>query len=112
MKRRTLLAGGVAVAAGGAALGHFTGLFGGYAPTPYDDLLGPLKARPAAILLGRQMADTADAATLADALRGRGAQNGLQAAAQADIAAGRMAEVAGWIVPRSVAQMAALAAKA
>ena len=53
MKRRTILAGGAAAVAAGAMLWHFTG-FGGYAPTPYDDLLDQLGARDQAMVLGRK----------------------------------------------------------
>lgn len=110
MKRRTILAGGAAAVAAGAMLWHFTG-FGGYAPTPYDDLLDQLGARDQAMVLGRKAIDTPDAATLAADLRAAIGTGGLQAAAESDIAAGRMTELDGWILPQTVAQMAILAAK-
>ena len=112
MKRRGVIAGGaVAVAAVAAGVWRL-GLFQQYAPTPYDDLLEQLDARDQAIALGKQVTDAPAARTLADELRGHIGPQGLSAAAMGDITAGRMREVAGWIVPQSVALMAALAARA
>jgi hypothetical protein len=111
MKRRGVIAGGVAAAVVAAGVWRL-GLLRQYPPTPYDDLLEQLTERDQAIVLGKRVADAPDARTLADELRGHIEPEGLGAAVRGDIAAGRMSEVAGWIVPRSVAQMAALAAKA
>lgn len=111
MKRRTVIAGGAVAAA--AAVGAWRlGLFQQYAPTPYDDLLEQLGERGQAVVLGKQVTDAPDARALADELRSHIGPEGLSAAVMGDIAADRMSEVAGWIVPLSVAQMAALAAKA
>lgn len=112
MKRRTVIAGvaaaGVAVAAG---LYRFTGLFAKhYAPTPYDDLLGQLVDREQAARLGAKVAGGAKAAALAARLRPSLA-GGLAKAAAADIQAGRVQEVDGWLLPDSVALLSALAAK-
>jgi len=112
MKRRGVIAGG-AVAVAVVATGVWRlGLFQQYAPTPYDDLLEQLDARDQAIILGKLVTDAPDARALADELRGHIGPQGLSAAAMGDIAADRMREVAGWIVPQSVALMAALAARA
>lgn len=111
MKRRTMIAGG-AVAGLAAAGAWRLGLLGGYAPTPYDDLLDQLDARDDAILLGQKATDMPEARALADELRSHIGEAGLAAAVSGDIIAGRMTEVAGWILPQTVAQMAALAAKA
>ena len=111
MRRRSVIAGG-AVAAVVVATGVWRlGLFQQYAPTPYDDLLEQLDARDQAIVLGKQVTDAPEARALADELRSHIGPQGLRAAVMGDIAADRMIEVAGWIVPQSVAQMAALAAK-
>jgi hypothetical protein len=114
MKRRTLIVGGgVAVAiAATASLWRFTSLFRSYAPTPYDDLLGELDNRDQAIVLGKRVLDMPDAQVLAEELRTRLGDGGLNMAAMGDVAANRLTEVDGWILPRSVAQLSALAAKA
>jgi hypothetical protein len=114
MRRRTLIVGGGTAGAIAAVAGlwRFTGLFRSHAPTPYDDLLDQLDDRDQAIVLGKQVPDMPDARTLAGELRARLGNGGLGKAAMADVAAGRMTEVDGWIVPRSVAQLAALAARA
>ena len=114
MKRRTLIAGataaGVALAAG---LYRFTDLFvKHYPPTPYDDVLAALVDREEAARLGALIQDAPPAGTLAVKLRGMLKPNGLSGAMASDIAAGRLAEVDGWVVPESVALLSALAAKA
>jgi hypothetical protein len=53
-----------------------------------------------------------DAQVLAEELRTRLGDGGLNMAAMGDVAANRLTEVDGWILPRSVAQLSALAAKA
>jgi hypothetical protein len=112
MKRRTMIAGvaaaGVAVAAG---LYRFTGLFAKhYAPTPYDDLLGQLVDRDQAARLGAKVAGGAKAPALAARLR-PSLTGGLARAVLADIQAGRVQEVDGWMLPDSVALLSALAAR-
>ena len=110
--RRDLLAGFVAAGAAVAAgLYRFTDLFvKHYAPTPYDDVLARLIDRDQAIRLGAAMPGTLEPKMLAARLR-TGLAPGLAAAAEADIAAGRMMEVKGWLLPESVALLAALASR-
>ena len=113
MRRRGLIAGvaaaGAAVAAG---LYRFTDLFvKHYQPTPYDDVLAVLTDREQAARFGASLAATADAKSLAEKLRPVLKSGGLDAAVKADIAADRLTEVGGWVVPESVALLSALAAK-
>jgi len=112
MKRRAILAGlaGLLLAAGGAAW-KFR-LFGKhYPPTPYDDLLGQINDREPAIVFGMAARKVMPgAASIAAQLRRDGQP--LSQRAQAEPAEAKVAEVAGWIVPRSVALYAALAAQA
>jgi hypothetical protein len=113
MKRRGFIAGiagaGVALVAG---VYRFTDLFvKHYPPTPYDDLLGKLTDREQAARLGAEAGPfnlQGRAVQLRASLRNRS----LTAAANADITAGRMAEVDGWVLPQTVAWLSALAAKA
>jgi hypothetical protein len=114
MRRRAVIAGTGAAAAGLAAVGlwRFTGLFRRYAPTPYDDLVAQLDDRDRAALLGKHAVGMADARMTAQELRTRIGNGSLAKAASDDVQAGRMSEVDGWVLPRSVAQMAALAAHA
>ncbi len=113
MRRRSIIAGvvaaGVALTAG---LYRFTDLLvKHYPPTPYDDLLGQLTDRDQAAKLGAKVPRTFDtrseAARLRSALQGRS----LADATSADIAAGRMVEVEGWVMPQTVVSLSALAAK-
>ncbi|OJT97694.1 MAG: hypothetical protein BGN82_10460 [Alphaproteobacteria bacterium 65-7] len=112
MKRRVLLAGaGLAAIAAGAGLYRFTDVIvKHYPPTPYDDLLEQLADRATARVIGARLpVEPAHAATrLREALTGQS----LADAVQADVAAGRLSEVAGWLLPESVALLAALAARA
>ena len=113
MKRRDFIAG--VVAAGTAAVAglyRFTDLFvKHYAPTPYDDLLSRLTDREQATRLGAALPGTLKPGTLAARLRASLTSSGLAAAAEADVAAGRTMEVDGWVLPESVALLAALAAR-
>ncbi len=113
MRRRALIVGlaaaGAAVAAG---LYRFTDLFvKHYPPTPYDDVLAALTDREQAARFGAAVAGMADANDLAEKLRPVLKSGGLDTAVKADIAADRLTEVGGWVVPQSVAQISALAAK-
>jgi hypothetical protein len=114
MKRRDILAAmvaaGVAVTAG---LYRFTDLFvKHYAPTPYDDLLARLTDREQAARLGAHISAPFDPTTQAARLRLTLGKNDLAAAARADIAAGHLVEVDGWVLPETVVLLSALAAKA
>jgi hypothetical protein len=112
MKRRTLI-GGVAAAGAAVAAGlyRFTDLLvKHYPPTPYDDVLDKVVDREQAAILGAHVEMPGDARALA--ARARAAVPGkVTAAAEADIAAGRLVEAGGWLVPQSVALLAALASK-
>jgi hypothetical protein len=113
MKRRDVIAG---VAAAGAAviagLHRFTDLFvKHYPPTPYDDVLSRLVDREQAVKLGTTVPGKLDPKSLAAQLRASLKSDGLAAAAEADIAADRMTDVDGWLLPQSVALLAALASR-
>jgi hypothetical protein len=113
MKRRTILVGlgALAVAAGGAAwkLRPFRKQ---YPPTPYDDVLSHLDDRDWAAKFG-----VAAAAAMPDFTPANGAArlrvllagSDLKTVALHDAEAGRLVEVGGWLVPQSIALMAALA---
>jgi hypothetical protein len=113
MRRRTAIAG---VAAAGAAatagLYRFTDLFvKHYAPTPYDDVLAALVDREHAAKFGALVPGTLNARALAEKLRTSLQPGGFAAAVKADVAANRVIEADGWVVPESVALLSALAAK-
>lgn len=111
MKRRTLVTGVIAAGATlTAGLYRFTDLFvKHYPPTPYDDVLSRISDRDPAARFGRAVRAAPDAPALAARLRTLPAD--VTTAAQADIAANRLAEVDGWLVPESVMLLAALAAQ-
>lgn len=113
MRRRDAVAAVVAVGVAAAAgLYRFTDLFvKHYAPTPYDDLLARLTDRGEAAKLGAQLTGSFDVATQSARLRDTFRKQDLAAAANADIAAGRLVEVAGWVLPETVALLSGLAAK-
>jgi len=113
MKRRGVIAGlmtaGAAVAAG---LYRFTDLLAKhYAPTPYDDVLASLSDREQAARIGAFVPGTPAPKTLAARLRALLKPDGLAGAVKADLAADRLVEVDGWLLPQSVALLSALAAK-
>ncbi|HEY6577738.1 MAG TPA: hypothetical protein VIY09_00320 [Rhizomicrobium sp.] len=86
-----------------------------HAPSPFDDLLAQLPDRENAARLGGAFLATAqdfDAVRVARALRERLAHRPLSAALQADVAAGRMAEAHGWVLPETLVLLCGLAAKA
>jgi len=112
MKRRNFI-GGVAAAAAllAAGLYRFTDLFvKHYPPTPYDDLLDQLTDREQAARLGAKATGVFDAPGQAARLRAGLAGHSLADAVNADIAAGRMAEIDGWVLPQTVAMLSILAA--
>ena len=99
----------MAVAAG---LYRFTDLFvKHYPPTPYDDLLTRLVDREEAIRLGARMTGDFDVQRQAARLRATFAHQDLATAIQADIAAGRLVELDGWVVPETLGLLSALASK-
>lgn len=112
MKRRDVIAG---IAAAGIALTagvyRFTDLFvKHYPPTPYDDLLGQLTDREQAARLGAK-AGTVDVQSHVAELRASLRGQTLTGRTSADIAAGHMVEVDGWVLPQTVVWLSALAAK-
>jgi hypothetical protein len=115
MKRRTILSGfaiAIAAAAGGATW-KFRFFGPHYPPTPYDDLLGQITDRAPAILLGQAALKTMPAMN-ADQLAATLRRDGRRLSARAPVEPGeaQVTEVAGWVVPQSVALFAALAARA
>jgi hypothetical protein len=117
MKRRALLLGSGAVlatAAGGVAAWKLRLFKPHYPPTPYDDVLRRLDDREWARKFGAQalktMPDFApdEAAARLRALLG---SSSLESAALGDAQAGRLVEAANWLVPESVALIAALSAR-
>jgi hypothetical protein len=112
----SMAAGAVAVAAvAGGALWRFTDIFvKHYPPTPYDDVLARLVDREHAARFGaavlRGLPDFKAKAAAAQ-LRTAFGSGGLSVAATIDTVNGRMVEADGWVVPRCVALLSALAAK-
>lgn len=113
MKRRTIITGSAAViVAVAAGLYRFTNLLvKHYAPTPYDDVLAALADREQATRIGTLVPGMPAPAVLAARLRAILKPNGLMAAVKSDIAAGRLIEVDGWVLPDSLALLSALSAK-
>ena len=112
MRRRDVAAAVLAAAAAvSAGLYRFTDLFvKHYAPTPYDDLLARLVDREEAAKLGAHVLGSFDTIGLATRLRAALGKGDLTAAAGADIAAGRLVDVEGWVLPETVARLSSLAA--
>jgi hypothetical protein len=113
MKRRSMLAGAGALIAVAAGVAWTVKPFRKhYAPTPYDDLLSKLDDRDWAARFGaaaqRALPDYRPQAA-AVRLHGLVGSGTLQTAALRDAGAGRLVEVQGWLVPESVALIAALA---
>jgi len=116
LSRRTVVAaGGIALALGATALGLTLPQWLGrrYAPTPYDDLLATLVDRDQAARLGdvaRSALPAFSARAAARELRQRFERRNLAEVLDADIREGRIAEIGGWLLPDSLAQLCALAA--
>jgi hypothetical protein len=113
MTRRGVLAGlmmVIAAAAGGTAW-KLRVFRKHYPPTPYDDLLDQIADREPAIVFGQTARKSLPGAVqLAAQLRRDGRKLAVRAAA--DPGEAQIMEVAGWVVPQSVALYAALAAQA
>jgi hypothetical protein len=125
--RRPLLASlaglfGVAVAGGLAYEGvHVFGRR--YPRTKFDDLLDQLPDRESAAKLGRAAiaqvqgrypdfpARLADSNAVAHELRTRAGRGSVSGAVAADIAAGKLVEIQGWVLPVSLALIAVIAAE-
>ena len=112
--RRNIVAGlaaaVVAVMAGAVWKFHLLGPH--YTPTPYDDLLNQIADRAPAMIFGRAALKAMPGMSpslLAAQLRRDGRK--LSARATAEPGAAQIVEVAGWVVPQSVALYAALAAQ-
>ena len=111
MTRRGILAGLVAILAAGGAAWKFRLFAKHYPPPPSDDLLSQIVDREPAIIFGRAAATSLPGtARLAAELRRD--HRTLAARATAEPGEAQIAEVAGWVVPQSVALYAALAARA
>ena len=116
LSRRTVVAaGGIALALGATALGLTLPQWLGrrYAPTPYDDLLATLVDRDQAARLGdvaRSALPAFSARAAARELRQRFERRNLAEVLDADIREGRIAEIGGWLLPDSLAQLCTLAA--
>jgi hypothetical protein len=86
-----------------------------YKPSPFDDLLAKLPDRDNAGRIGAAVvAETSafNAESTARVLRARLAATPLADAMSADFIQNRMIEVRGWILPETLADLCALAAKA
>jgi hypothetical protein len=83
-----------------------------YPPTPYDDLLAQLDDRDWAAQFGAAVLATLPAFTPksgAAGLRARLGKDGLRKVALREAESGKLLDIGGWLVPESVALMAALA---
>jgi hypothetical protein len=98
------------VAAAGSAAWKFHLFAKRYPPTPYDDLLSQISDREPAIVFGRAAAKSLPGISLLAAQLRRDGRT-LAARAAAEPAEARVTEVAGWVVPQSIALYAALAAQ-
>lgn len=113
MKRRGVLLGTAAVIVAGGAAWRFRLFAKHYPPTPYDDLLNQITDREPAKILGqaalKSMPGMTPARLAAELRRDR---SSLSTRAMAEAGEARLREVAGWVVPESVALFSALAAQA
>ena len=112
MRRRSALAGLAALLAmAGGAAWQFRLFAKHYPPTPYDDLLGQIVDREPAIIFGQAARKSLPGASLLAAQLRRDGRK-LRDRAALEPGEAQIAEVAGWLVPQSVALYAALAAQA
>ncbi|MBS0471245.1 MAG: hypothetical protein JSR60_09250 [Proteobacteria bacterium] len=109
-RRMVAIGGSITAALGLAALGLTVPRLLGHRKTPYDDLLNQLTDRDAAIRLGRVSPAVIDKAEMAEALRQRLTHHSLQDVTAADVAAGRIVEVKGWVLPETLVELCSLAA--
>lgn len=110
----TAIAGAITVAAAGG-VAYLGGLFGpSYPRTPYDDLLALLPDRARARTIGKAVLAGHrgfDAELAATHLRGKIGHRPLEAVLNSDIASNDLYEVKGWVLPTTLTQLCALAAK-
>lgn len=114
-RRRIMFGAGGAVVLAGAAYEGRRLLRKRYAPSPYDDLLALLDNRDADAQIGEAvLADIGDfdAKTVSESVRARLAHQSLAFVSVADATEGRLLEANGWVLPETLAQLCALAAKA
>lgn len=113
MSRRVAL-GIVAAAAGVTVVVREWRLMGGSRhsrPSPYDDLIAKLGNREAGARFGSAVLERPqDRPSLAAQLRQRLQRETLSDLSRQELSEGRVAEVGGWIVPRSLALLCGLAA--
>jgi hypothetical protein len=112
-RRIAVIAAAAAAIAGAAAL-EWTRLLGKrYAATPFDDLLGKLGDREASVVFGRAILNkgkSIEGGQIAKLMRQRLASVGFGDLAHTEAQRSDLAEADGWVVPKSVMLMAALAA--
>lgn len=116
ISRRSVLAGAavIVVAAGAAVIEGPKLLRPRHAPSPYDDLLDLLDNRDAAAQIGEAVLagkPDFDIAKTAGDLRVRLKGKKLADVVAEEAAAHRVVEVGGWVMPKALAQLCALAAK-
>jgi hypothetical protein len=86
-----------------------------HAPSPYDDLFDKLDDRDACAQIGEPLLagyTAFDAENVAKDLRLRLKHKSLAEVVQKDAETGHVAEAGGWVIPETLAQLCALAAKA
>ncbi len=116
LTRRNLMIGaGGAVVLAGTAFEASRLLSKRHAPSPYDDLLARLDDRDADAQIGETVLaelDGFDAQAVAADLRAKLQHATLADLAAKDAAEGRLLEGHGWVLPRTLGLLCALAAKA
>jgi hypothetical protein len=116
--RRSVLKGmlgAAAVAIAALAVVEAPRFFTRHVPSAYDDLLAQLPDRDNAVRIGAAFlagARNFDAGRVARSLRARLAGRSLASAMDADLARARLVEAHGWVLPETLANLCALAAKA
>ena len=115
ISRRIAIAAAAALAGTAVALREIPGLVRSMHArrTPYDDLLAAIDDREAAEAIGRYALKAVphfDRGRTAELLRGRLRDSSLKQLLGNEVAAGKTVEVAGWVLPDSLALICALAA--